>query len=392
VANEKVTKIVLKVEGEPTDQAAASAAKMQAALAQVMIEKTAQSASKLNESILSFQYATQDFENASTSGRGGARAGAGRPRKPPKPSNRPPAPPNPKAPPIVNPPPGDDVPEQASRLAKALKALQKVVTAVDGTNGHTTKTLAVVNRSYQYLSKTLTQATKATAQAGATTTAAASATAGAAKTTAVATGSLGAFGAAALLAGKVVGVMAVAFIGATVAAKLFTRIIENLQEVVGEFSGALQQAKAQTKVAEMQAQMRAAGNVGGDLVSLENTNREIKTALIDAKSEMIELLEPFLKLIGDTIVAILELMNIILLAMNTVKDMIEWGFESVLSLLAKIPFIGKVAGIALEWMQQDEIDKVKAASLNVQVEELFDQKNFFPTNLPKDSIASRFLP
>jgi hypothetical protein len=396
VADEKVFKIEANIGGSPSDD-------NEAAIAEIVAEamrETAESAKKVNQEIKdllsNFTTATQDADPIGAGGRrGGSRAGAGR-KGVPKP------PPFVKAPPMPGDGDGSDPDEnlvrKKTRLAKALTALQKVVMAVDGTNGRTTKALAVVNRGYQALHTALVKQQQATAaaaaannaQAGATTNAANAAGNAAAATTkmgAVATAVAATLGTAATITAG----FTVAIVAATVAAKILIRIIDNLQEVAGQFSLALTRARVETQLATMQAQMRAAGRVGGDLGALEDVKKGLIVALTDMKSEIVGILEPFFTLVGDSLTVIIEALNVVLKVVHNLVGVIEQTVEIGLKILTYIPGIGKAAQKALEWMRKDEIDKIGAIELNTNVEKIFDQNNFFP-NSKKNSIPRRFLP
>lgn len=271
-------------------------------------------------------------------------------------------------------------------LEKALKGMQKVVTAINGTNGHMTKVLAVVNRSYSTLNKTINQAQaahKAAAVANGQT--AAAATKGAA-----------AVGGMAASLGTLLGATTVAAVGVgalAIAAKVATAVFENLQEVVGEFSASLQKARAETDITLIRARIRSAGRIGEELSSLESANREIKKELIDLKTNVVDYFGPILAGIGQTLAAILKVVNNVMSAMNGMMELIESSFETILELLSHIPLLGKAARKALDWMRKDDIDSAGASALNKNVEDLFSPTNLgFPEKPKKNSIPQRFLP
>jgi hypothetical protein len=395
---DKEVKITAKIEGGDSSNDEYQA-QLEAAI-KLMNDagRAAKSADEAIEDLLkSVSFSTQPAEDMGEgSRRGGSRAGAGRPGVPKPPKFV-------KAPPMPGDGDGNDPDEnlakKKTRLGKALTALQKVVTAVDGTNGRTTKTLAVVNRGYQALSSALgkqqqaSQAATASNTAQATTGATAAANTGkAGAATARASVLLKGLGATLGVAAGVAAGFTVALIAASVAAKILIRVIDNLQEVAGQFSMVLNKARAETQIATMQAQMRAAGRVGGDLSALEGVKKDLMVGLTEMKSEVVELLEPFFTLVGDSLTTLIELLNIILAVLNIIKDGTEYIGEGALEILSHIPVIGKAAGWALAWMQKDEIDKVKASDMNLNVEQLFKEENVFSKKPGKKSIQRRYLP
>lgn len=288
---------------------------------------------------------------------------------------------------------------EPSATTKALHGLRKVVTALDGTNGRATKTVSVLVRSYEVLQEatkkhgsTTKAASEAFKSARAATAALGRASLSAATATTATTGATSGLSTALGAAGLVVGGFTIATALTVVGLKIFKRTIENLEQSVGEFSTALNMRRAQTDIALIQQQMRNANNIGGDLASLESTNKKVQLALSDFKAEMTDLIAPALKLLAEIGTKILEFVTLILKGINVLSEIIEYGIESILVGLSYIPFIGKAATKALDYMQQDDIRKISETSnLNKQIEDLFlgdvpdlvkqnNSKNFIPKN------------
>jgi hypothetical protein len=332
---------------------------------------------------------------------------AGRRGRPPR-TNVPPPPPRGTAgpPPIQggannpNNPNSPVSPAGQSRFAKAWQIFQKGVTAVNGANGHLTKTVAFVTRGFQFANQSIKDlkasgitasgalgAVKNSAAAGAVRMGAASASAA----------KLGALAGTAALTLGAAGIAAAAMavkIGVTVAAlKILISVTDNLSEVVGKFSASLEAARANNKVLEIQTRMRSANRIGGELGSLESSKGAAERAIIDFKTSFIDLVSPFIKVALDFFTNMLKNINIILALLNVISNVIEYGVEKILEILSYIPGIGLVAKKALAWMQQDEINNIKAAKgLHDQVENLFKEENFFPTKPKKNTVAGKFLP
>jgi hypothetical protein len=390
---DKEVKITAKIEGGDSSNDEYQA-QLEAAI-KLMNDagRAAKSADEAIEDLLkSVSFSTQPAEDMGSSRRGGSRKGAGRPGVPKPPKFV-------KPPPLPGEPDEEDLAKKKTKLGKALTALQKVVTAVDGTNGHMTKTLAVLNRTYQGLTGVVNNVKKAQAQAAAANTQQAGAAQNAAKATNTANAAQGKLAKTATaaataigVAGTVVGIFSVAVIGATIAAKILIRIIDNLKEVAGDFSMALNKARIETEIATIQSKIRAANQVGGDLSSLEGVKKDLIVALMETKTEFIQIIEPLLTTMGDGLVAVIQSLNQGLQVLSNIVGLIENGVETILKVLSHIPIIGKAAQGALHWMQKDELDKVKGDDLNTNLEELFKEKNVYRKVPAKNSIPRRYLP
>jgi hypothetical protein len=391
MADEKILKIVAKVDGNqgPSPDAQAKAYNEAAAKARVAEAKAEEARAKA---------ATMPPAD----GEEGPKR-RGRPRKAPwDPNGRVPPPP-PKgragAPPL--PPSDDPTSEQGkSKLAEAWKIFQKGVTAFSGANGRLTKSVAFASRGFEFAAQTVSGFNQAGITAAGTLQAVHGAAAGAA----------GKFGLSAAAAAKVAGVigttavaltvLGIATAGATLfvvglgaAVKGLTRVIDNMEDVVGEFSAALQAARANTRVAEIQTRMRSAQRVGGELAALENSKSSGINAIIEAKTEIVDLFSPVIKAAMDFFTSALEKVTLLLTALNVVSNGLEVLTETSLQALSSIPLIGKVAARALLWMQQDEISNVKLVNeLNDKVEDLFRPEGLGFTKDSKNTVAGKFLP
>ena len=343
------------------------------------IKKAQEEAKRIQEALQSAVFATQDILEETAEKVSKRR---GRPPKDESPDT---------------PTPDESDPNEKKPLPlRILNNLQKVVTAFEGVNGRATKALAVLSRSTKAYYEHQAKATKATAAATTATTATTTAT----TTAATAATRLGAITATAGVALGVVtkvlggvaiagGAVSAAFLLASVAAKGFSKLIENLEEVVGNFSGALEAARAKTQVATLQEQIRSGRRIGGDLADLEETNKQLKTELISLKTKFIELMEPFIKVVGEALVKILQVMNLIFTVLNWMQDFFSSALSKILEPLTHIPGLGKAAKALQDWLTKQEIDAAGAGPLNRQIEDLFDQDQF---NFPKNGPTRRFLP
>lgn len=386
MADEKVIKIVAKVDGGGEADLAAEEIKLEKM--REAARQLAKENKKLTEDLLKpFTFATQDWEAANApkipGKRGGARPGAGRKKKEKTEEEEEQA--------------KEEATKRTNSLSVALRGLQKVVTALDGTNGRMTKALAAVHRSYNALNNVLSKHTHTVNQASKSTNAIQTAL-GTAKSalsgfahggSKVATVMISVASAISKTTGVVVA-FGVAVTAVAIAAKLLSKIIENLTEVAGEFSGALEASKAQTQIAEIQARIRSSNRVGGDLAALEDTNRGLKTELINLKTEIVDLLGPFIAMMGDFTAACLKGLNLILLVINKIAELIESLFEKTLEFLSYIPGLGMVAKKVLQYMQSEDVRTAAQSDiLNKDVEKLFDPSN---VGLDRRKIPKQFLP
>jgi hypothetical protein len=396
MADEKIIKIVAKVDSssgpspEQQDKAASQAA-IRARMAQQAAEEA-----RLKTLLHSF--------SVDTEGGQGSYTGSGKHTRGPGTNNRQVPPPAPKGKPGAPPlPPDDDPtsPQGQSKFAKAWKIFQKGVTAVNGANGHLTKSVAFVTRSFEFAKETVgdfkeagltasgaLNSVKSAGQASAT---ALGASSKAAHTIATAAGvAAGALGMGTLAVGAFVVQVGVA----TVAIKVLNAVITNMQEVVGNFSGALEAARARSEVADIQMRIRNSAKVGGELAALEGAKSSAARAITDAKTELVNLGSPFIKAALDFFTNALKTANIILGVLNVISDTIEYVVETILEKIASVPILGMAAKKALAWMQQDEINNINAANgLHKNVEDLFRPDGLgFPAKPKKNSVAGKFLP
>jgi cell division septum initiation protein DivIVA len=401
MADEKVIKIVTETGGsqgpDPGIKAQQEAAAAQFRANKAVQEAAAKQKAWIDQQTQAMSYATAPWSPAQggqggQGGQTGTGRGRGRPRNPYTPPPAPPFPPgggNPKAPPIAGggQQGGSGAPAAISLTWKdAYKQLQKFVAAMDGVNGHLTKTLAALKRGHEFV----TQAVEGLKQYNSQLRAAGHAQS---KASQVVTAAWGKAGPAIGMVGKVAGTAAAAIGILALAAKLTSRLFENLQEVVGEFSGALQAAKAQTEITLIKARLRSASRIGGELASLERVNAELKEELIELKTTLIEGIYPVIQMAGEQLGTLLKVVNFILKVQTDTWQTMERLIELVLELATHVPVLGKAAKKALEWMKQDEINNIKAsASINKQIEDIFDPANVFPEKPKKNSIPQRFLP
>jgi hypothetical protein len=399
MADEKILKIVAKVEGNqgPSPDSQEKAYNEAAIKARIASAKAEEARLK---SLLS-PFSVDTMGNEGTESVGTARRGRGRPRKGPWDPNGKVPPPAPKGKAGAPPLPEDDVTteEGKSKLSEAWKIFRKGITAFSGANGKLTKSVAFASRGFEFAAQTVSSFK----EAGVTATGALQGV------RTVAAGAAGKFGLSAAAAAKVataagaasvaLGVVAIgtaAFtiaLGASVGAlKLLTHVTENLQEVVGKFSASLEAARAQSKVAEIQTRMRSAQRVGGELASLESSRSAATNAIIETKTELVDLFSPFLKATMDFFTNILKILNTVLAILNIISEGIEAAVEAMLETASTIPLLGYFAKGALRWMQQDEVNNIKAASgLHEQIGELFQEDNL-GLNRKKNKVAAKFLP
>lgn len=387
MADEKIVKIVAQVD---SNQGPSPEEQQKAAINAAIAQKRAQEAEENNRyrAFLKSKRAQSEDEEEKRS--------RGRPRR----TNVPPPPPKGRAgaPPIQG---GEDADsptsaEGQSRFAKAWKLFQKGVTAVNGANGHLTKSVAFLTRSAQFAGETVkdlkdagltsTQALQAVKNSG-------TAAAAGLRTSAAAAQAIGAAAGTAAMAVGAAGLAAANLaiqIGISVAAlKLLISITDNLTEVVGKFSASLEAARGNNKILEIQSRMRSANRIGGELGSLESSKGAAERAIIDLKTSLVDLFNPAIKAALDFFTNMLKQLNVILAVINVIAEWIEYG----IGLLAQIPFIGATAKVALRWMQQDEVNNIKAANgLNAQIEDLFKTENVFREKPKKNSVVNRFLP
>lgn len=397
MADEKIVKIVAQVEGnsgaspEQTEKARIEAAH-RARVAQEQADEA-----RRRSLLGSFSVDTEGGQGPLEAGRSGRR---GRPRKAPWDPNGMVPPPPPKGRAGAPPLPEDDDPTSPagqSKLAKAWKIFQKGITAVNGANGHLTKSVAFATRTFEFAKDGLDDLKNA----GITASGAMNAVKGSASAAA------GRFGVSAAMAGKLAtaagaasvglgaaGLAAAGFtvqLGITVGAlKILTHVTENMQEVVGNFSAALQAARANTKIAEIQTRLRSAQQVGGELASLESSKGRAERAIIETKTELVDLFSPVIKASLAFFTQCLEQLKLTLQILNFISNIVEKSFEAVLNALTYIPGISWVAKKALAIMEQDKINDQTATTLHRNVQDLFDQDNF--QNKPSKAIASKFLP
>lgn len=390
MADEKIVKIVAQVD---SNQGPSPEDELKAAINAKIAQERAEEAAAKNKYSAFLKHKMKAEEEEEKKSRG-------RPRR----QNVPPPPPRGRAgaPPIQG--GGDsDSPtsEQGqSRFAQAWKIFQKGVTAVNGANGHLTKSVAFLTRATQFAGQTV----QGFQNAGITATGALQAvrntgTAAAAgmKMSATAAQAVGAAAGTAAVALGAAGLAVVSFavqIGIAVGAlKILIGITNNLTEVVGKFSASLEAARANNKVLEIQSRMRSAGRIGGELGSLETSKGSAERAIIDLKTGLVDLLGPFIDVALQFFTNILKQLNIILAVINVIVEWIEYAVETILDRLSWIPIIGAAAKKALAWMQQDEVNNIKAANaLHEKIEDLFEVDNVFPQKPKKNSVVNRFLP
>lgn len=275
----------------------------------------------------------------------------------------------------------EEAARKASTLHKILDNTQKVVIALNGTNGRVTKAMAVFNRAIKLSSEYVDKYTKAQQENTKAVEAdtekkkeASEAGVGAdggddgtnpedkAAEVVAATG-LQKVATNAIKAAGVVGTVAAAFTGLAaityITARLFGSLVDNLKEVVGNLSGALKLAEAQTKIATIEKQMQAANSVGGELAALEDTNREVVKQLIDFKSNMVDAVSGILQFFGEVLVGILKVLNIILNMVNFFLELFQQIVLFILKFLEYIPLIAQIVKPLRRWMESDDINKLR---------------------------------
>jgi hypothetical protein len=181
--------------------------------------------------------------------------------------------------------------------------------------------------------------------------------------------------------------------GLGLAAKLVSRFVDSLKDVVGPFSAALHVAEAQTKVAEIQQQMKAANQVGGELASMEGSNREVKVALNQLKTNVIDFLSPVFKVTLDTLGMLLDVVNSVFSALNYISEGIGNGVAGIADVLEEMPFIGGIFTYVKDFVTADKIDKAKGkGTLSGMLDPLGNINRVGSAARIKELQDKRFLP
>lgn len=148
-----------------------------------------------------------------------------------------------------------------------------------------------------------------------------------------------------------------ALLGCVVAGAAFNAAVNNMVEVVGQFSGAIQAASAQSRVQEIKDKIEMARQVGPDVAALERQRSEIASEFRAIYREGIEIVAPLLSAIAPLIELGLSILRKLMEAVNTVIDMIEYVVEEVfIPLLKVIPLFWPVMGVIKrfeKWMKSN---------------------------------------
>jgi hypothetical protein len=213
----------------------------------------------------------------------------------------------------------EEVKSKYKFLNKILENTQKVVIALNGTNGRVTKAMAVFNRaiklSTEFVDKGSESKKKNTEDSldGAEAVAEKGAKSAAVSATAVATG----LGGIVSVVGATVAVFASLNAITYIAGKLMTSLADKLKEVTGNFSAAVQVAEAVTQIAELQQQMQNAQQVGNELAVMEASNRELKVSLSKNFAALTDLLSEPLSVLMSVTAKVLDVLTAILNAVST---------------------------------------------------------------------------
>lgn len=273
----------------------------------------------------------------------------------------------------------DETKKRFAGLNAVLDNTQKVVIALNGVNGRVTKAMAVFNRSLKYVVQGLDDYDKAQKKAEA----AAGGGGGDGpedKVEAVTDASDEAASALAELVGKV-GIAAAAFTALSaitfLAGKLLSRLIDNLKEVVGEFSAALLMAEAKTEISELENQQRASQQVGGELAVLEDANRELKAELSDFKAAMIDLISGPLTLLVQLVTKMLEFLTGIMNILNSFFEFIGQALGMMADIVIWLATLGQIVKPITRWLTSDEVAKAnKDGGLASALDDLGDLSFF----------------
>ena len=274
----------------------------------------------------------------------------------------------------------EETTDRFKRLNGALAYMQKVVTALNGTNGKVTKVTSALKRSVKLATDTISTFTNASGKA--TSAATASATATTASSTAAATattvfGTLGtvAAGVTLVFAGIAAAAVSLGFIFGALGTALVA-FTNKLNELAGNFSAALNVAKAAEKIAEIQRKMNSANRIGGELSVMTQESTGLKNELNELWTNMVDFFSPLLTGMLFSLKWILKGINLILSIMNWITEFIQENLIKLFDLLSNLKVVGGIFKTMRDWVARDRIkDAESVKALNKHVDDLFDPFN-----------------
>lgn len=171
------------------------------------------------------------------------------------------------------------------------------------------------------------------------------------------------------------------FTGFIVSVSLFNNALKEVLNSLGEYAANFRREQALV-ARDLQLQsLRNSQRLDEQLSANEANRGELAQALEQFKTEMFDLLSPFIRFITATLTIILNVINLILAAINLVKDALELPIK-LLSYLGEL--LLPVSQKAKKDLQQNTTDPKDSVGLGT-VFDLFDMDNFDlnPNDLPE---------
>lgn len=171
------------------------------------------------------------------------------------------------------------------------------------------------------------------------------------------------------------------FTGFIVSVSLFNNALKEVLNSLGEYAANFRREQALV-ARDLQLQsLRNSQRLDEQLSANEANRGELAQALEQFKTEMFDLLSPFIRFITTTLTIILNVINLILAAINLVKDALELPIK-LLSYLGEL--LLPVSQKAKKDLQQNTTDPKDSVGLGT-VFDLFDMDNFDlnPNDLPE---------
>lgn len=158
--------------------------------------------------------------------------------------------------------------------------------------------------------------------------------------------------------------------------KLLTNTARSLVQMTDGFSAAVNVAKAQSEIALMQAKMRTANEAGSELAQLENASSNFEVAVQDFWTKLTEMFGPLISGMLDILTSILNVVNVILSVINLILSGLNNLLSGFLTVLEYMPFIGDSATTLKKiFALQKTKDANDIADLNKNFGQLFDAEN-----------------
>lgn len=180
--------------------------------------------------------------------------------------------------------------------------------------------------------------------------------------------------------GVAAGIVAASILAMEVATKLITKTIESMEDIVQNFSAKLNAQKGVNTAKEAVERINSAKKIGGTLSSLEESRGQLQREMIKIHTSLTRIGGPLVKIAAEILGIVLKILNFLLTIPAAIMDAAVWLFSKTTEMLMELLKDIPLIGRAVEAYERWRKASEAKALLEAQNESFQMMEGIFDAN------------